>query len=104
MRGRVVGFTTRLNTILAPQSFIDWSNEQFAPNADTSPTRLILEVGNTADERIVKYAQNHGYDVDEDRLEAGKATYVLKIVSGIVMAVGLLITFLSFFILMLGWT
>lgn len=102
MKGRVVGFTTRLNTILAPQSFIDWSNAEFAPQADTSPTRLILEVGNTADERIVKYAQSHGYDVDDDRLQAGKATYVLKIVSGIVMAVGLLITLLSFFILMLS--
>lgn len=102
MKGRVVGFTTRLNTILAPQSFIDWSNAEFAPQADTSPTRLILEVGNTADERIVKFAQSHGYDVDDDRLQAGKATYVLKIVSGIVMAVGLLITLLSFFILMLS--
>ena len=28
IKGRVIGFSTRLNTILAPESFIRWSNER----------------------------------------------------------------------------
>lgn len=102
MRGKVVGFTNRLNTILVPESFMQWSNREFAPGADTDPTRLIVEVGNPTDDRIAKYIQQHNYDIDEDKLQAGKATYFLKVMSGIVMGVGLLISALSFFILMLS--
>ncbi len=102
MRGKVIGFTSRLNTILVPESFMQWSNQEFAPNADTEPTRLIVEVGNPTDDRIAKFVQKHGYDIDEDKLQAGKATYFLKVMSGIVMGVGLLISALSFFILMLS--
>ena len=102
MRGKVVGFTNRLNTILVPESFMQWSNREFAPGADTDPTRLIVAVGNPTDDRIAKYIQQHNYDIDEDKLQAGKATYFLKVMSGIVMGVGLLISALSFFILMLS--
>ncbi|MBQ9559681.1 MAG: ABC transporter permease, partial [Bacteroidaceae bacterium] len=102
MRGRVVGFTNRLNTILVPEDFIRWSNREFAPESDASPTRLIVEVNNPTDDAIARYASEHGYDIDEDKLQAGKTTYFLKVVSGVIMGVGLLITMLSFFILMLS--
>jgi len=102
LRGRVVGFTNRLQTILVPQDFMEWSNRRFAPNADVSPTRLILKVGNPADQRIAQFVKSHGYDVDEDKLQAGKTTYFLRVASGVVMGVGLLISLLSFFILMLS--
>ncbi len=102
MRGKIVGFTNRLQTILVPESFMEWSNREFAPDSDASPTRLIVEVGNPTDDRITKYVKEHGLEIDEDKLKAGKTTYFLKVMSGIVMAIGLLISMLSFFILMLS--
>lgn len=30
-KGNIVGFSNRLNTILVPQSFMDWANKNFAP-------------------------------------------------------------------------
>lgn len=102
MKGRVVGFSNRLNTILAPQEFIDWSNEMFAPDEDIAPTRLIVQVKNPADDKIMKYFEEKGYEIAEDKLDAGKTMFFLRIVSAIVMAIGLLISALSFYILMLS--
>lgn len=102
IRGRVVGFSSRINTILVPESFMLWSNQRYAPQEDASPTRLILDVSNPADDAIPQYVKAHGYDVDEDKLDAGKMMYFLRMVSGIVMSVGLLISVLSFYILMLS--
>ena len=102
IQGKVIGFSNRLNTILVPQRFIQWSNQRFAPDADTAPTRLIVEVKNPADDAIVTYMNDHGYELEDDKLDAGKTTYFLKIVSLIVMSVGLLISLLSFYILMLS--
>lgn len=102
VKGRVVGFSNRLNTILAPEDFINWSNQRFAPNEDASPTRLIVQVKNPADEKIMQYFIDRGYEIADDKLDAGKTMFFLRIVSGIVMAVGLLISLLSFYILMLS--
>lgn len=100
--GRVVGFSNRLNTILAPEEFILWSNQKFAPNEDASPTRLIVQVKNPADDQIMKYFADKGYEIADDKLDAGKTMFFLKIVSIIVMGIGLLISVLSFYILMLS--
>ena len=102
IKGRVIGFSTRLNTILAPESFIRWSNERYAPDSATDPSRIILEVSNPADDAIVKYLNAKGYEMEEDKLDAGRLTFFLRVVAGIVMAVGLLISLLSFYILMLS--
>ena len=45
---------------------------------------------------------SHGLEVEEDKLDAGRMTYFLKIVTGLVLAAGLLISILSFYILMLS--
>ncbi len=101
-KGRILGFSSRLNTILAPQSFVDWSNAEFEPGKTEDPSRLILEVSNPTDSRIAEYMQQKGYDVEDNKLDAGKTTYFLKVVVSMVMLVGLLVSVLSFYILMLS--
>jgi len=102
IKGRVIGFSTRLNTILVPESFIRWSNARYAPEADIEPSRIILEVGNPADDAIVNYINEKGYEMEDDKLDAGRMTFFLRLTAGIVMLVGLLISLLSFYILMLS--
>lgn len=101
--GRIVGFSSRLNTILVPEQFMQWANQQYA-NGDEAkePTRLIVEVNNPTDERITSYLQAHDYETDEDKLDASKTTYILRIIVSIVMAVGIVISILSIYILMLS--
>ena len=101
-KGKVIGFSSRLNTILVPQAFMDWSNNEFAPNNHSEATRLIVEVGNPADENITKYLDQNGYEVETDKLDAEKTTYFLKMMVAMVMIIGLVISILSFYILMLS--
>lgn len=102
VKGKVVGFSTRLNTILVPESFMQWSNSLFSPDSKAAPSRLIVEVGNPADDAIVKYLDRKGYELEDDKLEAGRTMYFLKVMSLVVMSVGLLISILSFYILTLS--
>ena len=102
LKAKVIGFSTRLNTILVPESFIQWSNAKFAPEADLTPNRLIVEVKNPTDDAIVKYINQHNLELEDDKLDAGKATYFLRVVTILVMCVGMFISILSFYILMLS--
>lgn len=100
--GRIVGFSNRLNTILVPEAFMNWANHYYASGKKAEPSRLIVEVNNPADEEIVKYIQARGYEVEGNTLDAGKTVWFLQILVGIVLFIGIVITFLSFYILILS--
>lgn len=101
-KGKVIGFSSRLNTILVPQAFMDWSNHEFAPDQHSEPNRLIVEVGNPGDASLTKYLDQNGYEVEADKLDAEKTTYFLRMMVSVVMVIGLVISILSFYILMLS--
>lgn len=101
-KGRVIGFSSRLSSILVPQSFMEWSNGRYAPDDTDEPSRLIVKVDNPADERIASYVEQNGYEIDDDKLNTEKTTYFLRVIVSMVMVVGILITILSFYILMLS--
>lgn len=101
--GKIVGFSSRLNTILVPEAFMQWANSEYADGSKGKEvTRLIMEVDNPTDDAIAKYLQDNNYQTDEDKLDASKTTYMLRVIVSIVMAVGLVISVLSFYILMLS--
>lgn len=102
LEGRIVGFSNRLNTIIVPQSFMDWSNKRYAPNADSQASRIIVEVSNPGDPAVESYMNSHGYEIAGDKLNSSKANRLLTIILSIVVAIGLVICVLSFFILILS--
>jgi len=101
-KGSIAGFSNRLNTILVPQSFMQWANVRFAPNAEAQPTRLIIEVRNPADSAIADYFRRKGYETEDGKLDAGKTASFLRLIAGIVLGTGLFISLLSFYILLLS--
>lgn len=100
--GNVIGFSGRLNSILVPQSFMDWSNARYSSGGDNPPTRIILDVNNPADRNISIYMEKNGYDVSDNNLAAEKTTYFLRMLVFMVVAVGLIISALSFYMLMIS--
>ena len=101
-KGKVIGFSNRLSSILVPQAFMDWSNDTFAPGETHAPTRLIVQVNNPSDPQFTKYLDQKGYEIENDKLNTEKTTYFLRLLVMMVVGVGLVISALSFYILMLS--
>lgn len=99
--GRVAGYSNRLNTILVPQEFMDWSNARLGMGKEKDPSRLIIEVSSPGDVAIKDYMAAHDYEIAGDK-SATSASFLLRVVVGIVLAIGVVITLLSFFILLLS--
>ena len=102
MPGRIVGFSNRLNTVIVPQEFMEWANGYFGTGAPQQPQRLIVEVSSPGDIKIEQFMDEHHYEVAGDKMSSSKANYFLTVISGIVIAVGIIISLLSFFVLMLS--
>lgn len=101
-KGRVVGFSSSLSSILVPQSFMDWSNSYYAPKDEVCHTRLLMQVTNAADKEVGQYLDDHGMEIEQDQMNQEKIAYFLRLVVSLVMIVGLVISALSFYILMLS--
>ncbi len=102
MPGRLVGFSNRLNTVIVPEEFMEWANQRYGSGISMQPQRLVVEVSTPGDVKIEQYMDEHHYEVAGDKMSSSKANYFLTVISGIVIAVGVIISLLSFFVLMLS--
>lgn len=103
LRGHIAGFSSRINTIAVPEEFMLWANERFAPSGgDTAPSRLVVEVNTPGDPAIARYLERNSMDIAGDKIDNGTAAYFLRLATGIVVAIGAVISVLAFFILMLS--
>lgn len=102
MKGRIVGFSNRLNTILVPQNFMDESNEMLSPGLAAAPSRVMVELSRPTDEAFVRYLQEHGLEAEATAADGGRAAWFLRITTSLVMGVGLAICVLAFYVLLLS--
>lgn len=100
--GRIVGFSNRLNTVIVPEEFMSWANARYGTGMKQQPLRLIIEVNSPGDIKIEDYMKDHSYDVAGDKMSSSKANYFLTLIISIVVVVGIIISLLSFFVLMLS--
>lgn len=101
-KGRVIGFSGRLNAILVPQAFMEAANRLFAPDATPSPSRLLVKMGDLTEDNITQFLDDRGYEVENDRLDTEKTVSFLRLIISIVVMVGIVISLLSLYILMLS--
>lgn len=111
---RIVGFSNRLQTILVPQAFLDYANPLYQnqpsdlnptssrQNPTKQPSRLILRLSNRADQSLATFLHERDYQTDADKLQDSQNHYLLNLFVTILLSVGLLISSLSFYILMLS--
>lgn len=101
-KGRIVGFSSRLNTILVPESFMLWANQNYGNITNNTPSRLILEIPNITDPSIAHFFKDNGYEVEGDNAAVSRMSALLKILVIVVVSVGTIICVLSFIILLLS--
>ena len=103
-RGSVVAFSDRLNTILVPEQFMLWANEEYGDGEDAAgeASRLIIEVEDPTNPELVAYLQEKGYEIENKPAESSKAMHILKVCVVIIVCVGVAFSLLSLIILTLS--
>lgn len=99
---RIVGFSSWLNTIAVPESFMDWAHERYGSGVEVEPSRLIVAVSDPANAEIDQFIDHHDYQVAGPDAGGSRAARMLSVVSSVVGVVGLIITALALFILVLS--
>jgi hypothetical protein len=101
--GKIVGLSERLNTILAPQTFIDYANKTYAnvePGSQTS-NRVIIRSEGPATPQLIDYFEENGYETSEESLRNSMLNSVLNTIMSICVVIGTIIIFLALMVFIL---
>lgn len=98
----VVGFSSRLNTIAVPQSFMDWANKRYYSGPPQEPSRLIVKIDRLAAADMERYLKEHDLEMAGDKGSTGNISAFLRVVSSVVATNGVVISMLALFILTLS--
>lgn len=101
-KGRIVGLTDRLNTILVPDDFLAQANERFGTEEQNAPTRIIVEAGSEASKPLMDLVAERNYVLDGGNEDSMRMLSVVRTIISIVVALGLLVSALAFFLLLIS--
>jgi hypothetical protein len=90
MRGRVVGFSDRISSLLVPQSFMDWANQQYGATGNKAPSRIIIRTKDSGDPGLANYLKEKNLSTDQDKTRFSRYRQVVDLVVNISGATGLL--------------
>ena len=99
---QIVGFSDKLNTILAPEAFLKWANAEFSSEKASNPSRILVETYNPSDPQIAQYFGEKNYEIADYRGNTGKAAYFLRLVIITVLLIGLIITLLAISLMLIS--
>jgi ABC-type lipoprotein release transport system permease subunit len=93
---KIVAFTDRINSTLAPLSFIEWANEKFGGQSATHYSRLYIKTKDANDPAFLNFLEQKGYEVNKEKTRFGRAKQVLQgVISGLGLF-GLMVVILAF--------
>lgn len=95
--GKIAGFSERINTILAPQSFVNYANEKFAgvKSDSQNPSRVIIQCEGPATTELIDYFTENGYETGAEALRNSKLNSFLRLIMNVLVVIGTVIILLS---------
>ena len=89
-KSKIVGFSSRINTILVPLNFMKWANNRYGKqNRSMNISRILVEFTNPSDEKITPFFEENSYNINNEKLEYNKIIFLFK--SAIVLGLFLIL-------------
>lgn len=95
LKTRIVGFSDRVNSVLAPVEFITWANKRIGRGTQNDFSRVLLEVEDASDPKLQEYLESKGYVANKDKLLAGSGKTKIKLFLWLLTFIGALIVLLT---------
>ena len=102
LKGKVVGFSDRITSLLVPENFMRWGNAHFSKGDSVKPSRVIIKTTDPGNPALQKYLQSNHLETDAEKTRFSRYRQIVDAVvgiagfSGLVMLVFALLIFTLF--------
>jgi hypothetical protein len=84
-KGNIVALSDRINSVLVPKSFMQWSNQAFGGVTKVNPSRIYIKTKDANNPQLLTFIENKNYHLNKDKTKFGR---VKKVLQNIVSALG----------------
>ena len=77
-RGKWVAMSDRINSVLVPLSFLEWSNKTFGGKKADSYTRVYVKTKDANNPALLDFLDSKNYRVNKDKTKFGRVKQVLE--------------------------
>jgi hypothetical protein len=91
----IVAFSDRVNSLLAPISFVTWANKVLEGETDVKASRVFIKTKDANNTDLLQFLEEKGYRINKDKTAFGRSRQILQgIVTGLAVF-GLLVIILA---------
>ena len=94
-RGNIVAVSDRLNTVLVPESFLNWGNKMFGSQSEQPASRVYIKTTDANSVALQNYLQRNNYHVNKDKTKFGRIKSTLQAIVAGLGGLALLVVLLS---------
>ena len=102
-KSKIVGFSNKVNSILVPENFLLWANNEFGRRNFNKTSRILIEFNDPSDKDILKYFNQNNYSINEEKLEFSKMVFFFKSALMFVFLIAIVIIVLSISFILLSF-
>lgn len=102
-KGRIVGFSPRLNSIIVPGAFMEYANGKYGSGSPKKPARLMLEVENPKAAHLLDFLKEKGYEMagasafgEETAQLVSRGILLVSLLGLLVLSLTLLVLYLNY--------
>ena len=93
--GTIIAVSDRLNTVLVPESFLNWGNKTFGSQAEQPAARVYIKTTDANSVALQNYLQQNNYHVNKDKTKFGRIKSTLQAIVAGLGGLALLVVLLS---------
>lgn len=94
-KGRIVGFSDRINSILVPESFLEKQNKEIEGVENIQPSRVFIKTKDANNPQLLSYLAKKEFHINKDKTKFGRVKGVLQTIVSSLAGFGILVILLA---------
>ncbi|HEY5464265.1 MAG TPA: FtsX-like permease family protein [Hanamia sp.] len=94
-KGNIVALSDRINSLLVPQTFMNWSNLYFMKDTSVHPSRVFIKTKDANDPKLISYLDQQNYHLNKDKIRFSRIKGILQNIVSALGVFGILVIVLA---------
>jgi len=94
-KGNIVALSDRINSLLVPKTFMNWSNLHFSGDTAIHPSRVFIKTKDANNPTLIAYFDQHDFHVNKDKIKFSRVKGILQNIVSSLGIFGILVIVLA---------
>ncbi|MGN6532181.1 MAG: ABC transporter permease [Ginsengibacter sp.] len=94
-KGNIVALSDRINSLLVPQTFMNWSNFYFMRDTSVHAARVYIKTKDANDPKLINYLDQQDYHLNKDKVKFSRIKSILQNIVSALGVFGILVIVLA---------